>query len=252
MTAAVLDRPADGVARVTLNRPPVNALDAAAFVALGDALHALAADDGVRCVILTAAGERIFSAGTDLTEFGDAASAARVATVAVRAFERLAALPQPLVGALNGAAVGVGAMLAAQLDLLVAHRGVQFRLPEVAAGFPGGGSHVARLVPWFKLQRMVLLGEPLTAEDADRFGALAALVDGPGDVGPAALELASLVAALEPAAVRPARVILRAAGDEAALRGYRAELLALSGVLAAGRWPPGRDCTAPKTATDPS
>ncbi len=231
MTAVRIDRPADGVARLTLDRPPVNALDAAAFAAIGDALLALAADDGVRCVVITAAGERTFSAGTDLAEFSDPEATARVSAVAVRAFEALAALPQPLVGALNGAAVGVGAMLAAQLDLLVAHRGVQFRLPEVAAGFPGGGSHVARLAPWFKLQRMVLLGEPLTAAEADAHGILAGLVEGPADVAPAALELAERVAALSPAAVRPARRILRAAGDAQAMAGYRAELHALAATL---------------------
>ena len=236
MTDAVrLDRPADGVARVTLDRPPVNALDAAAFAALRDVLRGLAADDGVRCVVLTGAGERTFSAGTDLADFGDAQRTARVCAVAVEAFEAVAALPQPVVGALNAAAVGVGAMLAAQLDLLVAHRGVRFRLPEVAAGFPGGASHVARLAPWFKLQRMVLLGEPLTAAEAEAHGILAALVDTPAEVWPAALALAERVAELDPAAVRPARRILRAPGDAAALHGYRQELLALSGVLAARR-----------------
>jgi len=230
-----VDLPADGVARITIERPPVNALDHAAFARLATILRELSRDDDVRSVIITAAGERTFSAGTDLTEFQDAASTARVSAAAIEMFEALAALPQPIIGAINGSAIGVGAMLAAQLDLLVAHRGVRFVLPEVPAGFPGGGSQLVRLAPWFKLQRMVLLAEPLTAEEAAAHGSLAALVDTADEVRQAAHTLAERVASLEPSAVRPARAVLRASGDEAALRGYRSELVALADTLERAR-----------------
>lgn len=231
MSGVCVDRPTDGVARVTLDRPPVNALDEPAFRALADAFRMLAAEDGVRCVVLTAAGGRTFSAGTDLAAFATPEGTAAVSAAAIDCFSALAALPQPLIGALNAPAIGVGAMLAAQLDLLVAHPGVRFVLPEVGAGFPGGGSHVARLASWFKVQRMVLLGEPLTAAEAQAQGTLAELVADPSAVGPAALALARKVAALSPAAVRPARHVLRATGDEAAMAGYRAELQALAHAL---------------------
>lgn len=230
-----VDHPLEGVARITIDRPPVNALDHAAFVTLGTILRGLTGDDGVRCVILTAAGERTFSAGTDLAEFQDAASTTRVSVAALAAFEALAGLPQPVIGALNGPAVGVGAMLASQLDLLVAHRGVRFVLPEVPAGFPGGGSHLVRLAPWFKLQRMVLLAEPLTADEASAHGSLAASVDTTDQVHRAAIELAQRVAALEANAVRSARAVVRSAGDRAALQGYRNELLALAATLERNR-----------------
>jgi enoyl-CoA hydratase len=228
-------RPTGAVATLTIRRPPVNAIDSAGYDALTAALEVLAGEPAVRAVVLTGDGERVFSAGTDLRDFDTETATERVAAAALGYFERLAAMPQPVVGALNGPAVGAGAMTAAACDLLVGTRATYFLVPEVPSGFPGGASHVKRLAPWFKVQRMMLLGERLTAEEALAHGTLAEVVERAEDVLPAALRWAERLAALDPAAVGPARRILRAPEDAVTLDGYRRELEALALVLAERR-----------------
>jgi enoyl-CoA hydratase/carnithine racemase len=90
-------------------------------------------------------------------------------------------------------------------------------------GVPGSGSHVKRLAPYFKVQRMLLLGERLTLEEAVAFGTVARVVSR-SELDGAALEAAQSIAALESEAVRAARAIFRARETEAALSGYRAEM----------------------------
>lgn len=235
MSAVTVDQPAEGIARVTLDRPPVNALDAAAYADLDAAFGALAEDRAVRVVVLTAAGRRVFSAGTDLAAFATAEATAAVTRAAFGFFTRLAQTPQPVIGALNGPAIGAGAMAAAECDLLLATRRHWFATPEVTVGFPGGGSHVKRLAPHFKARRMILLGERLTAEEALAHGTLAEVVEDADDLPACALAWAQRLAALEPRAVGEARRIMRQPETDAALEGYRVELEALAAVLAERR-----------------
>ncbi|QEC47238.1 enoyl-CoA hydratase/isomerase family protein [Baekduia soli] len=221
----------DGVALLTIDRPPVNALGAAGYHDLADALEAVAADPGVRAVVLTGAGERAFCAGTDMRDFesGDGASAATAA--GWRMFTTLGAMPKPVVGALNGPAVGGGCAITTECDVLVAVPTMHFSIPEVALGFTGGGSHIKRLAPWFKAQRMLLLGERLEAGEAHAAGTVAALADDRDALLALALDVAGRLAALDPDAVREARRIFRGPEGAAALTGYREELDLLERLL---------------------
>ena len=133
----ILDRVDDGIATITINRPDVlNALDRPTRAALAEAFAAAGADEAVRAVVLTGAGERAFSAGQDLAEAqhfdGDAAVAwveeLRALYRTVRAFEK------PVVAAVNGVAAGLGFQLALLADLRVAAEGARLGQTELNAG----------------------------------------------------------------------------------------------------------------------
>ncbi|MCW3064224.1 MAG: enoyl-CoA hydratase/isomerase family protein [Solirubrobacterales bacterium] len=229
---AELGEAAPGVALLTLSRPPVNALDAETYLGVADALDAAAGAPETRALVLTATGERAFSAGSDIGAFGDERDYERISVAGRRFFETLARLPVPVVGALNAPAVGGGAMIAAECDVLLAAPDAYFTIPELSLGVPGAGSHAKRLAPYFKVQRMLLLGERLTAEEALAFGTVLRIV-ARDELVAAAVGVAQEIAALDPDAVRAARAIFRAPESDAALAGYHAELDAAVRLVAA-------------------
>jgi enoyl-CoA hydratase len=227
-----LSRPAPGVARLTIDRPPVNALGFEAYDGLAETLRSLGGSPGVRALVLTAAGTRAFSAGSDTSEFRTPDDYARIAASSAGFFSALAGVAVPIVGALNGPAVGGGAMIAAECDVLLAVPGADLSIPELSLGVPGSGSHAKRLAPSFKVSRMLLLGERLTVEEAVAFGTVAQIV--PADrLVSVAVQTASRIAALEPDAVQAARAIFRGPESSAAQTGYAAEMAAAVPIVGA-------------------
>jgi enoyl-CoA hydratase len=234
MSAPRLERPGDGVALVTFDHPPVNAFDPSAYEDAAELLEALDREEGVRAIVLTGAGERAFSAGTDRGSLALTGAALEAAFAAARRFfAALAELRTPLVGAINGPAVGGGAMIAAGCDVLLATPGAHFAVPELTLGYPGGGSHLLMLAPRLVAYRMLLLGEVLTAERALAFGALQDIVP-PAELVGRATELAARIARLDPVAVTEARAILRKGESAEVLGGYVAEMRAMHALLGDG------------------
>ncbi|MEU6148271.1 enoyl-CoA hydratase/isomerase family protein [Streptomyces sp. NPDC047081] len=221
----------DSVAVVVLDRPPVNALDTAGYRCAATELADLDRDDEVRAIVLTGAGTRAFSAGTDTASLTSVSSVTEVCEAALHFFTTLSALDTPMVGALNGPAVGGGAMIAAECDVLVAISTANLAVPELQLGFPGGGSHLKRLVPYPTALRMVLIGERPDAYQLLAMGTLAEVVDTPDALRIAALRHAQVIAGLDLAALVPARRIIRQADAMAALQGYREELDHLRAIL---------------------
>jgi enoyl-CoA hydratase len=202
-----LDFPAPFVAQVTLDRPPVNALDRAtreAFVALLEELHER---DDVRCIVLTAAG-RIFCAGADIREKqalgarpGELMRADRVTR---DAFFTLLDIAKPIICAVQGGALGAGFVLAACCDIILAAEDAYFAMPEIDVGQGGGASFLQRILPPAKLRRMMLTGERVPAAELHRLGAVESL-HAAADLLPAAIALASTIAAKSPTAARRIR-----------------------------------------------
>jgi enoyl-CoA hydratase/carnithine racemase len=206
---------------LTLARPgALNAIDDALLAALHSALDGLdrklAAEPlGVRALVVAGEGGRAFSTGMDLKEratFDDDALRAQRREI-VRLVTRVHELPVPAVAAVEGFALAGGFELALACDLVVASRDAVFGLPEVGVGvFPGGGS--TQTLTWAvgpaRARDVILTGRRLSAEEAERWGIVARVVE-PGTAVAAAVELAERIAAGAPIAIRQARRAIAAA-----------------------------------------
>lgn len=165
-----------GVALVILDRPErANALDPASLCALAEAWRAIAADDSIRCAVLTGAGDRVFCAGMDMRETIPVAQAlARGERIAPDAFAGLRDvatallagfdLGKPLVCAINGhaRAGGFDLMLASEMRFAVPH--ATFALEEVALGlYPTGNATVLlpRQIGWVHAHELLLTAQPI-------------------------------------------------------------------------------------------
>jgi len=216
-----------GVAVITFDRPPVNAFDPETYDAAAELLCSVDADPDLRVLVLTGVGERAFTAGTDTASLSGTVEQLDHAFVAARRFfSALGEQRRPIVGALNGPAIGGGLMIASSCDVLLACPAAYLSLPELQLGLPGGGAHLFELVPRFLATRMLLLGERLSAQDALALGILHRVVPRTQLLS-AALSCAEQIAGLDPEAVGVAREVTRRRFADAALSGYATEMAAM-------------------------
>jgi 2-(1,2-epoxy-1,2-dihydrophenyl)acetyl-CoA isomerase len=173
---------ADGIATITLDRPEaLNALTVEVKESLLAAFRGVARDRAVRAVVLTGAG-RAFCAGQDLKERLEPDAPPLSVELRERynpIIRAMRTLDQPIVGAINGVAAGAGASLAFACDVRIAAEGASFVLAFGRLGLvPDSGATwlLPRLVGLAKASEMALLGESLSAADAERFGLVARVV----------------------------------------------------------------------------
>ncbi len=202
--AALVVERADGIARVVLDRPPLNLLEPALIRALRDAFRALAGNDSVRLAIVTGRG-RAFCAGMDVNVLA-ALDVARAKTLITSLHEAIHAVhdaPFPVIAAVNGHALGAGFELALACDLRVAARGATFGLPEVRVGVPSviEAALLAPLVGPGRAAELLLCGESIGADDALAWGLVNRAV-APQDLDAAVDALAHKILAAAPAAIR--------------------------------------------------
>ncbi len=167
---------ADGLARVTVNRPAkLNALNATVIAELDETIAAVERDSAVRGVLLTGSGPKAFVAGADIDEIaqqGTLDGKAR-ALEGQRVFRRVERLGKPVVAAVNGFALGGGCELAMACHLRVASENARFGQPEVKLGIgPGYGGTVRlpRLVGRGRALELLLTGQMIDAQEAHRIG----------------------------------------------------------------------------------
>jgi enoyl-CoA hydratase len=167
---------ADGIARVTVNRPDkLNALDGTVIAELGDAVTRIEHDAGIGGVIVTGAGPKAFVAGADISELAaqgpmDGKARARAGQLVFRRLERCG---KPVIAAVNGFALGGGCELAMACHLRVASESAKFGQPEVKLGLgPGYGGTVRlpRLVGKGRALELLLTGAMIDAHEAHRIG----------------------------------------------------------------------------------
>lgn len=230
-----LDR-ADGVATLTLNRPEaLNAFNSEQLRLLEQMLTEVAADPAIRAVVLTGAGERAFAAGADIREMAALSpegglAFGRLGHAVTRAVE---ALPQPVVAAVNGFALGGGCELAIACDIRIASENAVFAQPEVSLGIPpgwGGSQRLPRLVGPGMAAEMILTGRRVAAAEALRIGLVNRVVPLP-DLMPAAAELAATIAANGPVAVRAAKRLMALAFDGDPVVGLETECAVFGSVF---------------------
>ncbi|WP_227354603.1 enoyl-CoA hydratase/isomerase family protein [Haladaptatus salinisoli] len=222
------------VATVTLNRPDArNALNAQLRSELKDVLDAVEASPDVRVVVLTGADEaKAFVAGADVNELRERdALEQREASKRPRVYEYVDDLEKPVIGALNGHALGGGCELAQACDVRIAHERAKLGQPEINLGImPGGGGtqRLPRLVGEGQAMRLVLSGEIIDAEEARDIG-LVDEVCSDEEFDDRVYELAGRMAEKSPAALELAKKAVKASSRmelEAGIE-YEAELFAL-------------------------
>ncbi len=205
------------VATITIDRPEKrNALNGQVRQELLAALDALEPDDGVRVVVLTGAGDRAFVAGADIGEFaGRSPLEQRAAMEGRRVFQAIADYPKPVIACINGYALGGGCELALACDIRVAARSARLGQPEVNLGIlPGGGGtqRLPRLVGLGRAMRLILTGELIEAEEAERIGLVDLLVDD-DEVRQRTRELADSIASHSPVALKLIKQAVRASAE---------------------------------------
>lgn len=197
----------------TLARPAVrNAIDQAMI----DALHELCADleERPRTLILTGS-DGVFASGADIAQLRDRRAADARRGINTHAFERISALPMPVIAAVDGYALGGGAELAYAADLRIGTPRVKIGNPETGLGIiaaAGATWRLPRIVGDARAAEMLLTGRILDADEAVSWGLLSSLHE-PGDLLAAAHALADRIAANDPLATRHTKTALAAAAD---------------------------------------
>lgn len=222
-----------GVARLVLDRPPLNVLDIATMEAASAALAGLRADPAVRVVLLTGAG-RAFCAGVDVADHAED-RVDRMLAAFRRLLLDLLEAEVVVVGAVNGAALGGGCELLLACDVVLAREGAKVGLPEVRLGVfpPAAAAWLPGLVGRQRALDLILSGRTLEAREAFELGLVGRVLPAEefeARVDEYASGLASLsgpVLRLTKGAVRDASGLPPAAGLELAERVYRRELMAL-------------------------
>ena len=200
MSEPIVDRPRDGVVRLRLARPKqLNALDNATVAALVETLEGCAADGRTRAAVV-AGDARAFAAGADIGELAGAGPALEM-------WDRLWAIPLPLIAAVRGLALGGGLELAMSCDMLVVAENARLGQPEIRLGLMPGAGGTQRLTHALGkalAMEMVLLGREIDGREAAARGLATRCV--PSErVDDVALDLAEAIARQAPLAVRAAK-----------------------------------------------
>lgn len=221
------------LATLTVDRPPFNVLDIATMEEMNAALDVCRSDPQVKLLVITASGEKAFSAGVEVADHTPD-KVGRMIEVFHGIFRRLQELPVPTLAAVNGAALGGGMELAIACDMIVAAAGAKFGQPEIKLAVfpPVAAVLLPRLVPPARAMEILLGGENLAAEEAQAIG-LVNRVFPRESFAADAQAFAARFLGLSRAALVSARKAIRAAADrpfgpalEAAERIYLDELMA--------------------------
>lgn len=165
----------EGIAVVTINHPPANALDNKTTHELDEVFEELAKDEAVKTVILTGAGEKIFVAGADISLFPQMGQkeGEEFSQELQRVFDKIEGLEKVVICAVNGMALGGGCELAMACDIRIASESAKFGQPEVNLGvIPGAGGtqRLPRLVSKGKAKELIFTGDMITASEAKEIG----------------------------------------------------------------------------------
>lgn len=233
-----LDVDDDGVALVTFSRPPVNAVSLSVYEDIGRLVAAIKADTGIRVVVLTAPeGAKAWCGGADLRDFVGMDKAKReeryrFINEQVPGFYRL---DRPVIAAINGAAIGIGMILAGLCDMRVAAEDACFACPEIDYGLVGGG---AGLLSWLKLpeakvREILFTGRKFTARELEPTGFFN-YVTPRDEVLPKAIELARQIASKSLPSIRARKIASVGLEGRTWMEAYL-DAQALSAQLVAGK-----------------
>ena len=216
MTDELLWESADGIGRLTFNRPAQrNALTWAMYDGLVETIERVDADPAMRALVITGAGEKAFAAGTDIAQFREFQSPADSIGYEARidrVLTRLESCRVPTIAAIAGACIGGGAAIAACCDLRIATQGARFGFPIAKTlGNCLSMSNLARLsalIGAARVKDIIFTARLVDAEEAHRIGLISEIV-APDALANRAQALAQTVAALAPLTLRSTKMALR-------------------------------------------
>ena len=217
----------NGVAVVTINRPPANALSRALILEVDTFLDQVQDDDTVRVIVLHGEG-RFFSAGADIKEFTSISSGeefSKLAETGQAVLERLERFHKPVIAAIHGAALGGGLELAMGCHIRIVSETAKLGLPELQLGLiPGfaGTQRLPRYVGMPKAAEMILTSDPISGIEAVQFG-LANQAYPEDELLAKTMELANKIAKKSPVAVKVALEMLQFSKPESYYAGVKAE-----------------------------
>jgi enoyl-CoA hydratase len=218
------------VAQLELDAPPLNLVTGELLAELDAALATLEASDPgeVRAVIVTGAGDRAFSVGSNVKEFEDHRGPGGRARfeLEARVAQRLARLPMPTIAAIEGSALGGGLELALCCDLRITSERAQLGLPEVRLAVTpsaGGTQRLPRIVGLARAKELLLTGRILTAQEAERIGLVNEVVPA-GEAVARATAIGDEIAQRGPLAVREVKALVDGALDRDLAAGHAAEV----------------------------
>jgi len=169
----LVERPAEGVALVRINRPEArNALNMEVRTLIAQHLTEQADDPAVRCIVLTG-NDKAFAAGADIKEMSGLGSIEMLQRGTLKLWRTIAACPKPVIAAVSGFALGGGCELAMTCDIIIAGESARFGQPEVKLGIGhgyGGTVRLPRLVGRGRALELLLTGQMIDAQEALRIG----------------------------------------------------------------------------------
>lgn len=212
-----------GIAVVTVDFPPVNALPVDGWFALADAVRAAGRDPEIRCVVLAAEG-RGFNAGVDIKELQRDGGGALIGVNhgCADAFAAVYDCEVPVVAAVQGFCLGGGIGLVGNADAIVASEDATFGLPELDRGALGAATHLARLVPQHLMRALYYTSRTATAAELHAHGSVWRVVPR-RELRAAALELAGEIAAKDGQLLRLAKAAINGIDPVDVRRSYRFE-----------------------------
>jgi enoyl-CoA hydratase len=222
------------IAILTIDNPPVNALHPEVAAGIAQRIGEIGDDPSLRCVVLTGAG-RHFMGGGDISYFPtlDRDRAERYVLAIQRMQDEIGTLPQPVIAAIAGAALGGGCELAMACDIRVAEETASFGQPEVGLGLipgAGGTQNLPRLVGIGRAKRLLFTGERIDAARALAIGLIDELVPA-GRALATAVEMAHAIARNAPLAVTAAKRAVTLGMQMSALDGHRLEASLFAGLV---------------------
>jgi enoyl-CoA hydratase len=207
---------------VTLDNPPVNASCIELNTQILETFQSV--QPGIRCIVLTGAGEKAFSAGANVKSTAVRTTADFITSSAIvhKAFDSVRRCSVPVVGAVNGYALGYGMALASCCDILVAAEEARFGMPEVNVGLMGGSRHVGRILPEKVMRYLMLTGRKVDARFMASLGAVHAIVPR-AQLLDAAYDIADEIAEKCPIGVRMLKESINLTEDMPLNDAYRTE-----------------------------
>lgn len=223
-----LDR-AGHVGTITIDRPAkLNAMTVAMDRQMNDLVHAVNNDDEIRCVILTGAGDRAFSAGSDITDLDEYGTNWQYRNRMDRNEDYAIAIwriRKPVVAAIHGYAIGGGLEMACASDIRLGTPASSYAAGEIRWGWHGGSGatqHLTRAIGPGHAARLLLTGDRIDGIEAHRIGLIQELVD-VGDLQVRAAELAGAIASRAPIATQSTKNLIRIAQSTSVEIGMRYE-----------------------------